>query len=301
MADPDVLHVVGRTADGRIWYTRRRPTGWSGFEDLTPHVLTATAVDVACTYRMQWPTAAQTGLLVLVAMSQEPPRLLFRPDGSGSWSSLPSRLDEGRFPVSRRAGVVLSQDSAADPIRHMAVVTDAGRLLASKYPDNAPNFNVEGTQGGDVEAIAGQRGDARSAALYHLGPFPVPFSPPVTGSRSGLFAAFSDGRLFHTTGNSGLWSPFVAFTAAPPNGPGAQPGDIVDVSATRVFGTTSSHVVVAVCTGGGGVYWAIQDATGWSSWSNMEVSLPFLPNLPDVGTFARVPWEVPVKACTPSA
>jgi hypothetical protein len=91
--NPANLHVVGRTADGLLWHTIRSPTGWTGFGDVLLAAglpsLRGHVVDVACARRLANTAAVVEGLYVLVALDNQPPRLLLRSSNDGTWSQQP--------------------------------------------------------------------------------------------------------------------------------------------------------------------------------------------------------------------
>jgi hypothetical protein len=284
--DPAVLHVVGRTADGRLWHTARSPTGWTPFTDvlLRAGLFTQSvhAVDVACARRLATVTPGLVeGLYVFVALAGEPPRLLFLSSDTGTWS------EEGLsgFPIALGVGAgtltSFSQGTNAPHAElHLAVVTDNGHLLAAEHQYGA----TSSTTPQDVEANILDRGDFEAVALplsVGLDTFSVP-----------MVAVTAQGRLFHTLGSGANWQPFdelVGSTVA-----GRLPADVIDADiASEALGT---HIVTV--TGDGHVWIATQFSNGtFAQWRDLET---FTANFSggswsgtttvtaDVGSFSKV-------------
>ncbi len=58
-------------------YTRRaKDDSWAPALNLDTFTASPSAIDASCAYRVLWPSGAESGLMVLVAMSHEAPRLL---------------------------------------------------------------------------------------------------------------------------------------------------------------------------------------------------------------------------------
>jgi hypothetical protein len=284
--DPAVLHVVGRTADGRLWHTARSPTGWTSFTDvlLQAGLLTQSvhAVDVACARRLATVTPGLVeGLYVFVALAGEPPRLLFRSSDTGAWS------EEGPsgFPIARGVGVgtLTAFSEGSNPPHaelHLAVVTDNGHLLAAEHQYGA----TSSTTPQDVEANILDRGDFEAVALplsFGLDTFSVP-----------MVAVTAQGRLFRTVGSGANWQPFdelVGSTMA-----GKLPADVIDADIASEALMTQ---IVAV-TGDGHVWLATQFSNGtFAQWRDLEtLTVTFSGGswsgtatmIEDVGSFSKV-------------
>jgi hypothetical protein len=200
--NPSLLHVVGRTADGRILHTMRSPTGWTAFTNVLQAAglagLSGQAVDVSCV-RMPPGGAFADGLYVLVAFGDGPPRLLRRaPDPVGTFQQMPVPP----FPVARRVAVTFARSVASGAgmtrsFLHTAVVTDDGHLLVAMQdaPGSAAVVPF------DVEGAAGDRGELRAAALRPAEALDVAGPLDVE-----LVAVGADGRIFHTSGHESTWS-----------------------------------------------------------------------------------------------
>ena len=289
--NPSLLHVVGRTADGRILHTMRSPTGWTAFTNVLQAAglagLSGQAVDVSCV-RMPPGGAFADGLYVLVAFGDGPPRLLRRaPDPVGTFQQMPVPP----FPVARRVAVTFARSVASgagmtSSFLHTAVVTDDGHLLVAMQdaPGSAAVVPF------DVEGAAGDRGELRAAALRPAEALDVAGPLDVE-----LVAVGADGRIFHTSGHESTWS-FLADldTTA---GPGARPGDVLDAG-IALSALVANYVIVV----GDGQAWlarlALDTGTWTLRWRDLEVSSATFTGGPgvggtfdavfDVGTFNRI-------------
>jgi hypothetical protein len=255
--NPVALHVVGRTADGRLWHTIRTPGGWTLFGDVLAAIglaaLTGEVVDVACARRLMIGTALEEGLYVVVAFARERPRLLFRSADTGQWHEDAAPA----FPVARRVAVAargsVSQGGTPSSALHLAAVTDAGVLLAATQPygTTQPGAPV------NVEWSAGERGDLRTVALLS--------GIAIDSTATDLLAASSDGRIYRTSGSAGAWSQFQDLDTSA--GPGLRPGDVLAIGAANT-GTGTDYVIV---TGDGHVWIASSFSNGtWARWRDLE-------------------------------
>src|SRR3954452_8964487 len=82
--NPAALHVVGRTADGKVWHTIRTPTGWTPFRNVLAQAGRldleglGEVVDVAAARRVEPALNGQPeGLYVLLALNDARAGLLF--------------------------------------------------------------------------------------------------------------------------------------------------------------------------------------------------------------------------------
>jgi hypothetical protein len=278
------LHVVGRTADGRMWHTMRSPTGWTPFSDvlLNAGLFTQSVhvVDMACARRLQLDSPIVEGLYVLVALAGTAPRLLFRSSDNGSWSEEAIAA----FPTARGVGAAtrmsFSQGGAPHAELHLAAVTDNGHLLAAVHPYNATSSAAPQ----DVESTAGDRGDFRAVALAS--------TVGIDTNSVPLVAVTAQGRLFHSFGSGGSWQPFdevVGSTVA-----GKLPADVIDADAVSEP-MASSFLAV---TGDGHVWLASQFSNGtWAKWLDLETYIGTYSGggvsgtytaVADVGTFSAV-------------
>lgn len=279
-----MLHVVGRTADGRLWHTMRSPTSWTPFGDVIftagPWSQFGHVVDIACTRRLATVSPVTEGLYVFVAFEDVAPRLLFRDSDTGGWS------EEGLsgWPVVRSvaAGTLasFSQGGAPHAELHLAAVTDNGHLISAEHAFGSATSGVPQ----DIELSAGDRGDFEAVAL--------PASVGIDTTSAPLIAVTAQGRLFHTTGSGGSWLPFdelVGSTVA-----GKLPADVIDADVV----VDSMGTSVLAVTGDGHVWIASHNGTGpWNQWRDLEtytatysgngVSGTYTATA-DVGTFARV-------------
>jgi len=264
--NPANLHVVGRTADGLLWHTIRSPTGWTGFGDVLLAAglpsLRGHVVDVACARRLANTAAVVEGLYVLVALDNQPPRLLLRSSNDGSWSQQPGAF----FPTARKvaAGTLTT---LSNPIRnelHMAAVTDDGHLVSAVHDFTA----TQPVLPDDVELTSGEVGDARATALSTL----VVISQSVVP----LLVVTADGNLLQSTGRPGQWGGFIPVIAGVVGQP--LPADAIDAS------LPTDGIVLA--TGDGHVWLATHIPNNLlSKWQDLELSSA---GLTDVGTFATV-------------
>jgi hypothetical protein len=265
-----VLHVVGRTADGRLWHTMRSPTGWTPFSDVLLNAglfsQSVHAVDVACARRLASVSPVVEGLYVFVALAGTSPRLLFLSSDTGAWS------EEGLsgFPIARGVGAAaltsFSQGGTPHAELHVAVVTDNGHLLAAEHQYGAASSVTPQ----DVEATAGvDRGDFEAVAL--------PSSVGIDTNSVPLVGVTAQGRLFRSSGSGGNWQPFdelVGSTVA-----GKLSADVIDADIAAESMATS---IVAV-TGDGHVWIASQFSNGtWAKWLDLETY---------TGTFSGGSWS----------
>ena len=282
--NPAALHVVGRTADGKVWHTIRTPAGWTGFGN----VLAAAGrldleglgevVDVAAARRVGPALNGRPeGLYVLLALNDARAVLLFRNADTGAWSEEATAF----FPHNaRRVAAALSfiVSEGSGPSRselHLAAVTDNGFLLTAIHAHGSSLPDVPA----DVEWFAGDRGDYRSVAMRGLGAIDAP-STSVE-----LVAATADGRIFTTTGGPNAWSPFTDVAG--------RRGDVVDAAVASSNGETDYLAV----TGDGRVWLAARNGAGAQPWLDLEeVNVVITGNgvvinttqVIDVGTFQRV-------------
>lgn len=91
--NPAALHVVGRTADGKVWHTIRSPTGWAPFSNVLAQAGRldleglGEVVDLAAARRTGLALNGQPeGLYVLLALNDARAVLLFRNADTGAWS-----------------------------------------------------------------------------------------------------------------------------------------------------------------------------------------------------------------------
>lgn len=275
---PASLHVVGRTADGRLWHTIRSPGGWTPFGDVLAAAglssLNGHVVDVACVRRLPTNSPVAQGLYVLVALDDQPPRLLLRSATNGSWSQQPGAF----FPTARKVAVgTLSTIEA--PSRneiHLAAVTDDGHLVTAVHDFTA----TQPVLPDDLEQSAGEIGDLRAVAMTA--------AVAINTSSVQLLAVTADGRLLQTTGRTGQWAPFTNLLTS--NQAGPLPADVLDTD----LGSGANYVAV---TGDGHVWLATFDGT-WQTWRDLETFIATFTGGPgvsgtftatqDVGTFATV-------------
>jgi hypothetical protein len=267
--NPANLHVVGRTADGQLWHTIRSPTGWTAFGDVLAAAglpsLRGHVVDVACSRRVAGGSPVVEGLYVLVALDDQPPRLLLRSSNDGTWSQQPGAF----FPTARKvaAGTLTTLSSPLRNEIHLAAVTDDGHLVSAVHDVSA----TQPVLPDDVELTAGEIGDVRAAALSTIVAIGV--------SGVSLLAVTADGNLLESTGRSGQWRFFAQVIAGIVGQP--VPADAIDVSLARQG--------IVLVTGDGRVWLAIylpnDPNNRLSSWQDLELSNV---GLSDVGTFATV-------------
>jgi hypothetical protein len=275
---PASLHVVGRTADGRLWHTIRSPGGWTVFGDVLVAAglssLNGHVVDAACVRRRPISSPAVQGLYVLVALDDQPPRLLLRSAGSGAWSQQPGAF----FPTARKVAVgTLSTIEA--PSRnevHLAAVTDDGHLVTAVHDFTATQPALPD----DLELSAGEIGDLRALAMTA--------GVAINTSSVQLLAVTADGRLLQTQGRTGQWAAFTDLLTS--NQAGPLPADVLDAD----LGDGRNYVTV---TGDGHVWLATFDGT-WQKWLDLETFIATFTGGPgvsgtftathNVGTFATV-------------
>jgi hypothetical protein len=275
---PASLHVVGRTADGRLWHTIRSPGGWTPFGDVLAAAglssLSGHVIDVACVRRLPINSPVPQGLYVLVALDDQPPRLLLRSAGSGTWSQQPGAF----FPTARKVAVgTLSTIEA--PSRnevHLAAVTDDGHLVTAVHDFTA----TQSVLPDDLEQSAGEIGDLRAVAMTA--------GVAISTSAVQLLAVTADGRLLQTTGRTGQWAAFTNILTSTQAGP--LPAAVLDAD----LGNGANYVAV---TGDGHVWLATFDGT-WQTWRDLETFIATFSGGPgvggtftatqDVGTFATV-------------
>lgn len=276
------LHVVGRTADGRVWHSIRSPTGWRDFGDVLAVAglgsLAGHVVDVACARRRAVSAPVVEGLYVLLALDNQPPRLLLRSSNDGTWSQQPGAF----LPTARRvaAGTLSTVDTPVRNELHLAAVTDDGHLVTAVNDFTA----TQPAAPDDLEQSAGETGDLRSTALTS--------QVVISSSQIPLLAVTADARLLLTSGRTGQWGPFTNLltgTAA-----GSLPADVLDADVS-VDASGTNYVAV---TGDGHVWLATNFPNNtWRQWRDLEtftftVSGPGVSGTftgtEDVGTFATV-------------
>jgi hypothetical protein len=262
--DPANLHVVGRTADGLLWHTIRSPSGWTAFDDVLAVAglssLKGHVVDVACSRRTPGTAGVFQGLYVLVALDNEPPRLLLRNSNNGTWSQQPGAF----FPTARKvaAGTLTNLGGPNIDEIHLAAVTDDGHLVSAVHDFTAPQPALPD----DVEDTAGETNQLRTAALFTI--------MGIGQLRMILLAVTADGDLIQTSGRTGQWDPWIAVSGFFVGQP--LPADAIDTSLAREG--------VVLVTGDGHVWLATYLPNGLlSSWRDLEISNT---GTVDVGTFA---------------
>lgn len=281
------LHVVGRTADGRVWHTIRSPTGWTAFDDVLGMAglssLAGHVVDVSCARRLAISVPVVEGLYVLLALDNQPPILLLRSSNDGTWSQQPGAF----LPTSRKvaAGTLSTIDSPVRNEIHLAAVTDDGHLVTAVNDFTA----TQPTAPDDLEQSAGETGDLRFTALTS--------QTGLTGSRVPLLAVTADGRLLLTSGRTGQWGPLTNLLTGA--AAGTLPADVLDADVSVDGSGTANYVAV---TGDGHVWLAANFPNGtWRQWRDLEtytysVSGPVISGTftgtEDVGTFATVSTAV---------
>lgn len=282
--NPAALHVVGRTADGKVWHTIRTPTGWTPFGN----VLAAAGrldleglgevVDVAAARRVQpGLNGHPEGLYVLLALNDARAVLLFRNADTGGWTQEATAF----FPHNARrvaAGVSFIVSEGGGPTRselHMAVVTDNGFLLTAIHQHGSASPDVPA----NVEWYAGDRGDHRSVAMRGMGAIDAP-STSVE-----LVASTAEGRIFTTTGGPNAWSPFTDVAG--------RRGDVVDAAVA----STAAETDYLAVTGDGRVWLAARNGSTTQPWRDLEEVNVVISGsgvvvnttqIVDVGTFQRV-------------
>lgn len=280
------LHVVGRTADGKVWHTiRSGPSGW-----WTPfgNVLAAAGrldlqdlgrvVDVAAA-RCVGPqlNGQPEGLYVLLALNDARTVLLFRNADTGAWTQEAT----ASFPNNARrvAAAVSSMSSEGVGVPrldlHMAVVTDNGHLFTAIHEHGSSSPGMPA----DVESSAGESGDFRSVAMRGLGAIDSP------STYVELVAATADGRILTTTGAPNAWSPFADVSG--------RRGDVVDAAVASAGAVTDYFAV----TGDGRVWLAARSNSSNQPWQDLEEVnvvitgdgwVVHTTQIIDVGTFQRV-------------
>jgi hypothetical protein len=265
--NPANLHVVGRTADGLLWHTIRSPSGWTAFDDVLAVAglssLKGHVVDVACTRRTPVTAGVFQGLYVLVALDNQPPRLLLRNSDNGSWSQQPGAF----FPTARKvaAGTLTNLGGPNIDEIHLAAVTDDGHLVSAVHDFTATQPAVPD----DVELTAGETNQLRAVALSTI--------RLIGQSRMTLLAVTADGDLIQTSGRTAQWDPWIAVSGFFVGQP--LPADAIDTSLAREG--------VVLVTGNGHVWLATYLPNGFlSRWRDLEISN--VGTVVDVGTFATV-------------
>jgi hypothetical protein len=282
--NPAALHVVGRTADGKVWHTIRTPTGWTSFRNVLAQAGRldleglGEVVDVAAARRVEPALNGQPeGLYVLLALNDARAVLLFRNADTGAWTQEATAF----FPhnarrVAAAVSFIVSQGGGRSRSElHMAVVTDNGFLLTAIHQHGSASPDVPA----NVEWSAGDRGDCRSVAMLGMGAIDAP-STSVE-----LVATTADGRIFTTTGGPNTWSQFTDVAG--------RRGDVVD-AAVASGGAETDYVAV---TGDGRVWLAARNGSSTQPWRDLEeVNVVITGNgvvinttqIVDVGTFQRV-------------
>ncbi|MGW6501293.1 hypothetical protein [Nonomuraea angiospora] len=288
MENPANLHVVGRTADGRIWHTIRSPTAWTPFGNV---LAAAGRLDLEGLGAVVDIAAARCagvglnghpeGLYVLLALNSGPPVLLFRSADTGQWSQEAGGYFSRARRVAAAVSFIVSQGAgAARSELHLAVTTDDGYLMTAihQHGSSSPDVPV------DVEWSAGDRGEHRAVALLGQGAI------DAAHTTARLLTATADGRMYVTTGAPGAWEPFTDVESA---GAGER-GDFVDVA----IASGSSQTDYFGVTGDGRVWLASENNSAtWQQWRDLEEINKVVGGGPwtwktteiaDVGTFVRV-------------
>jgi hypothetical protein len=266
---PASLHVVGRTADGRLWHTIRSPGGWTPFGDVLAAAglssLNEHVVDVACARRRPMNSPVVQGLYVLIALDSQPPRLLLRSAGSGAWSQQPGAF----FPTARKVAVG-TLSTIEPPSRnevHLAAVTDDGHLVTAVHDFTA----TQPVLPDDLEQSAGEIGDLRAVAMTAV--------VAINTSSVQLLAVTADGLLLETQGRTGQWAAYTDILTS--NMAGPLPAHVLDAD----LGSGANYVAV---TGDGHVWLATVDGTTWQKWRDLETFLATFSGGPGVsGTFTK--------------
>lgn len=278
------LHVVGRTAEGRVWHTIRSPGAWTPFGDVLAAAnrldLTGNVVDVAAARLLG--TNLVEGLYVLLALNNGRPVLLFRSSDTGLWSEEASALFGEVRRVAAAVSTALTLQGSFIFELHMAGVTDDGVLKTAVHQPRSNSPDVPA----NVELTAGERGEFRAVALGGESAL------DVSGTSATLVASTADGRVYTTRGSSSTsWEQFKDLETA---GAGER-GDIVDVA--TMVGADRRSFFLAV-SGEGRAWMATQFIGGtWQQWQDLEtitivVTGPGVSwtttGIADVGTFERI-------------
>jgi hypothetical protein len=309
------LHVVGATFEGQVWHTLRKEDGsWTSFTEVPLISSVGKVVDIDCVRRISYPGETfSEGLWVLVAYEQSPPRLFFRSDTGQFSGPVPSNVLP--LPTAKRVAITVSpgvvpegEPTAGSPrsYLHLAVVADGippnslGRVIAAVMPNRGAGTFASGTA--EVQTSgAGDLGQASAVALASANV--SPFGQPGLESQAQLAVALEEqGELFFTYGGvspssgTGQWVPFRARDLAPPDGPGARPGRVVDVAFDQRSPGTAGPEHIAIVRGGGDadvyattVSNGVNQSTVWTPWRNLEL-FRFLGLVLDAdpGNFQRV-------------
>ena len=289
------LHVLGVTSDGRALHTIRSPTAWTPFGQIPglPDPTLDPAVDVACVRRVPVPpetTPNTQGLWAFIAFENSPPRLLFRDSDTTGWSTIPANILP--LPIATRVAVTVSPGVAPpnDPTDpggprayvHLTVVSkatpvDQGRLISAIMQ----NRGAGGISSAIAEVQTSGAGDLGPAAAVALAPAFSPFGGME--SIASLGAVFTDGAMFFTgggvspSGGASSWGPFRARDLAPPGGPGARPGMVLDIAlvdssrADPMITDTNGYMGIVRGGGDADIYGTTLGAAGWSAWDNFEI------------------------------
>src|SRR4051794_2950321 len=108
---PEALHVLGRTVDGRLWWTVRHDTFWDRFLNLSEHLGLSgpdqRVVDVACGRNAG--LGSPTGMWLVVALLQAPPRLFYWEASLPGTGWRPVNPSLSSFPVAQRVALTATQ------------------------------------------------------------------------------------------------------------------------------------------------------------------------------------------------
>lgn len=219
------------------------------------------------------------------------------------------------LPTSRRVALTVSSGVAPDndpqnpggarAYVHLTVVADGvtaqdrGRIIAAVLPNQGANGGTSAIA--EVQTSgAGDLGAADSIALAPVDLFRE--GPGLPESAALLAAAFTDGALFFTqgavewglgAGGPAAWSPFRAWDLGPPDGPGARPGEVVDVALAQGQpdpAVTDANAYVGIVRGrvDADIYGATRTPQGWAAWDNYEIFRVLFPIDTEPAQFQRL-------------